>query len=102
MQHLFEQPLARFIAQIIAVILASRLVAVVIRRLAQPMVIAEMVGGIILGPSLFGWLAPGLWSQIFRPDSLTTLQLISQFGLVLFMCLVGVVHPPQIGSRPAR
>jgi Kef-type K+ transport system membrane component KefB len=93
-QHLFEQPLARFIAQIIAVILASRLVAVVIRRLAQPMVIAEMVGGIILGPSLFGWLAPGLWSQIFRPDSLTTLQLISQFGLVLFMCLVGVELNP--------
>lgn len=94
MQHLLEQPLTHFIAQVVVVMAVSRLVGIVIRRFGQPLVIAEMVGGIILGPSLFGWLAPELSKQIFAPDSLAMLQLVSQFGLVLFMCLVGIELNP--------
>lgn len=94
MQHLLEQPLTHFIAQVIIVMAVSRLLGIVIRRLGQPLVIAEMVGGILLGPSLFGWLAPELSKQIFAADSLAMLQLVSQFGLVLFMCLVGIELNP--------
>lgn len=43
----------------IAVILgASRLLGVLFRRLQQPQVIGEIIAGILLGPSLFGWVAP--------------------------------------------
>jgi Kef-type K+ transport system membrane component KefB/nucleotide-binding universal stress UspA family protein len=83
-------PVARFILQLVAIILASRLLAFVTTRLGQPLVIAEITAGILLGPSLLGWLAPGLGAELFPAASLPTLQLVSQLGLVLFMFLVGL------------
>ena len=41
-----------------AIIGACKLMGLVARKLGQPQVIAEMVTGFLLGPSLFGWLAP--------------------------------------------
>jgi Kef-type K+ transport system membrane component KefB len=76
LHYLIESSLTRFIAQVLAVIAMSRLVGVVTRRLGQSLVIAEMIGGIVLGPSLLGWVAPELWGQLFTPDSLATLNLV--------------------------
>ena len=50
----------------------------------------EIAAGIILGPSLFGWLMPGAFAFVFPPASLSTLQLLSQIGLVLFMFIIGM------------
>ena len=52
-----------------AIIGACKLMGVVARNLGQPQVIAEMITGFLLGPSLFGWLAPGLSARLFRPDA---------------------------------
>ena len=74
----------------VAVILAlGRLATPLFAKLRQPAVIAEMTVGLLLGPSLFGWLAPGLSAALFPPSSLPALSMISQAGLVLFMFLVG-------------
>lgn len=74
----------------VAVILAlCRLATPLFAKLRQPAVIAEMMVGLLLGPSFFGWLAPGLSERLFPPSSLPTLSAISQIGLVLFMFLVG-------------
>jgi Kef-type K+ transport system membrane component KefB len=94
MHHVIEEPLSRFIAQILTIIVVSRLVGTLTRRLGQPQVIAEMIGGIVLGPSLLGWIAPELAGQLFTPDSLPVLNLVSQFGLVFFMFLVGIELNP--------
>ena len=56
----------------------------------------EMVEGILLGPSLFGWLAPELSAALFPPQSLGFLSAISQIGLLLFMFLVGLELDPNI------
>jgi Kef-type K+ transport system membrane component KefB len=48
-----------------------------------------MVIGILLGPSLLGWLAPQLSALLFPPSSLPALSMISQVGLVFFVFLVG-------------
>jgi Kef-type K+ transport system membrane component KefB len=45
---------------------------------------------LLLGPSLFGWLAPNLFARLFPPASLPALNALSQIGLVLFMFLVGL------------
>jgi Kef-type K+ transport system membrane component KefB len=86
----------------IAVILgACRLLTPVFARLGQPAVIAEMTAGLLLGPSGFGWLAPGLSTLLFPEESLPTLALLSQVGLVLFIFLIGwrldVAHLRSIG-----
>jgi Kef-type K+ transport system membrane component KefB len=93
--HLIHDPLTRFIAQVVAITVLSRGFGLIVRRLGQPLVIAEMIGGIVLGPSLLGWVAPGFSAELFTPESLGMLRLVSQFGLVFFMFLVGLELDPE-------
>jgi len=75
----------------IAVILGfSRLVAIAFHKLGQPRVVGEMAAGLALGPTLFGWLAPGAFHSLFPPASLGLLNALSQVGLIIFIFLVGV------------
>ena len=75
----------------VAVILAvSRVATRVFVALGQPAVIGEMVAGLLLGPSLFGWLMPTWSAALFAPPTLPLLNTLSQVGLVLFMFLVGL------------
>ena len=60
------------------------------RYIGQPGVIGEIVAGIVLGPSLLGYFFPDVFGWLFRPDSLTNLELISQLGLILFMFVIGM------------
>jgi Kef-type K+ transport system membrane component KefB len=78
------------IAQIGVILIAARIMGWLFRKLHQPRVIGEMVAGILLGPSLLGWVAPGVSAALFPPDSLGHLSSLSQVGLLLFMFLVGL------------
>ena len=49
-----------------------------------------MMAGILLGPSLFGLLAPKAFLFVFAPASLDTLRLFSQIGVCIFMFAVGM------------
>ncbi len=93
---LIHDPLTRFIAQASSIIIVSRLLGLVTRHIGQPMVIAEITAGIILGPSLLGLLFPEMSAQLFAPDSLGALQLVSQIGLILFMFLIGLELDPRL------
>jgi len=88
--------LTLLLAQIAAVLLTSRVLGFGARRLGQPMVIAEMVAGIVLGPSLFGWLLPKASAWLFPTASMPVLKILSQLGLVLFMFLVGLELDPKL------
>lgn len=83
-------PLGRLLLQFFVILIATRMLGSVFRRFGQPAVMGEMTAGILLGPSLFGWLAPAASSFIFQTDSLRTLQLLSQVGVCLFMFVVGL------------
>lgn len=78
------------VLQIAVVIAASRAVAVLFQRMRQPKVIGEMFAGIMLGPSLLGWLAPHFSASLFTPSSLGYLNALSQVGVVIYMFLVGL------------
>jgi Kef-type K+ transport system membrane component KefB len=60
-----------------------------LRKLRQPAVIAEVVGGILLGPSAFGYI-PGFTQAIFPESSRAFLKNIADFGLTLYLFLVGL------------
>jgi Kef-type K+ transport system membrane component KefB len=85
-----ETSLSRFLLQFVVIVAATRAVGGILRRLGQPRVIGEMAAGILLGPSLFGWIWPAGFSFIFPTSSLGTLQLLSQVGVCLFMFMVGM------------
>jgi Kef-type K+ transport system membrane component KefB len=93
---LIHDPLTRFLAQTTTIIVASRLLGRLARRVGQPMVIAEITAGIVLGPSLFGWLCPNAAQALFPADSMAALQLVSQLGLILFMFLIGLELDPNL------
>ena len=87
----------------VAVILAvCRALGWLFARLRQPLVVAEMVGGFVLGPSLLGWIAPGLHARLFPAASLHTLYVLSQIGLVLYMFSVGLEFRLDLVARDRR
>jgi Kef-type K+ transport system membrane component KefB len=85
-----QDPLTRLFVQLIVIVLAARLCGALAARMRQPAVFGEMVAGILLGPSLLGWLWPGLFHFVFPAPSLGPLRLLSQIGVCLFMFVVGM------------
>ncbi|GAP95592.1 cation:proton antiporter [Leptolyngbya sp. NIES-2104] len=81
--------------QILLVIGLSRLIGLGFRRLNQPLVIGEIVAGIMLGPSLFGMIAPNVAAWIFPPETIPFLGVLSQIGLIFFMFLIGLELDPK-------
>jgi len=85
-----QDPLSRLLVQLILIVLAARLCGAVARYAGQPAVIGEMLAGILLGPSLLGWLWPDCFHFVFPAPSLGTLRLLSQIGVCLFMFVIGM------------
>jgi Kef-type K+ transport system membrane component KefB len=80
----------RFLAQLVVIVAATRLVGALAARLGQPRVVGEITAGILLGPSLLGRLAPGLSAWLFPPATFPVLLAVSHLGLLFFMFLVGL------------
>ncbi|MBN6150880.1 cation:proton antiporter [Xanthomonas sp. AmX2] len=78
-----------FFLQAAAILLICRLVGLLARRLGQPQVVGEMIAGVMLGPSLFGWLLPGVQQALFPKPTLDMLYVAAQLGVGLYMFLVG-------------
>jgi Kef-type K+ transport system membrane component KefB len=72
------------------VIVLARVLGLTFRRFKQPQVMGEVVAGILLGPSFFGWAAPWFASQVLSVSVAPYLAVISQIGIILYMFLVGV------------
>ncbi|MFL6450385.1 MAG: cation:proton antiporter [Bryobacteraceae bacterium] len=72
------------------VIASARALGAVFRLVHQPPVVGEMIAGIMLGPSLLGRLAPGFAAYILPQSIAPLLNVISQFGVILYMFLVGL------------
>jgi Kef-type K+ transport system membrane component KefB len=85
--------------QLVIILGAARLLGLVLRYFGQPAVIGEMAAGIVLGPIVFGALAPEVHAQLFAPSSRGALEGISQLGLVLFMFIVGAELRLPSGAR---
>lgn len=84
----------------IALILAfCQFVGRIAQRFGQPQVVAEMIAGVLLGPSLLGLYWPGVSAWIFPPDSMKVLFPISQLGLAAYMFVVGLEFRMDIVQR---
>jgi Kef-type K+ transport system membrane component KefB len=85
-----QHPLSLLLIQIVVIVFSSKLLASLVSRIGQPMVIGEVIAGILLGPSVLGHFMPGLSQFIFQPASLPNLNFLSQLGLILFMFIIGL------------
>jgi len=79
-----------FFLQMAVILGVCRIVGLLARKIGQPQVVGEMIAGVMLGPSLFGYLAPGIQKELFPPETLNVLYVGAQLGVGLYMFLVGV------------
>ena len=91
LQQLAEQ----FFLQIAVILLVCRVVGLLARKLGQPQVVAEMIAGVCLGPSLLGLFFPELQAWLFPwpkgiPGTQSYLYPASQLGLAMYMFIVGM------------
>ncbi len=98
-----------FFLQIAVILLFCRLVGAIALRFGQPQVVAEMLAGVLLGPSLFGLLLPEWQHWLFPWDSTqrtrdtqSYLFPASQLGLALYMFVVGMEFRMDIVRRQFR
>jgi Kef-type K+ transport system membrane component KefB len=87
----------QFFAQIAVILVACRVVGSLAKRIGQPQVVAEMITGVLLGPSLLGLFFPEWQAFIFPWDTSQTsrdtqsyLFPVAQLGLALYMFIVGL------------
>jgi Kef-type K+ transport system membrane component KefB len=76
--------------QLAIILMVCRVVGMIAARFGQPQVVAEMIAGVCMGPSLMGAFLPDVSKALFPPDSMKVLIPLSQLGLSLYMFIVGL------------
>jgi Kef-type K+ transport system membrane component KefB len=64
----------------------------IVRRFRQPAVVGEMFGGIVLGPTIFGWLAPSVYEWLFLSSANVTVvrDAAIKLGMLFFLFVAGL------------
>jgi len=92
------------VAQIVLLIGVGRGLGEIMQRIGQPSVMGELLAGIILGPSLFGWIWPEAQHAIFpkTPEQKAMIDGIAQFGILLLLLLTGMETDLKLVRRVGR
>lgn len=81
-----------FVAEIVLLLLVGRGLGEIFQRDGQPAIMGQLIGGILLGPSLFGWIWPDGQHLIFSSDPAQKgmIDAVSQLGILLLLLLTGM------------
>ena len=95
---------ALFIAQLTLLLLVGRLMGELAQRIGQPSVMGQLIGGLLLGPSLFGLLWPSAQHAIFPADPVqkSMLNAVSELGVLMLLLLTGMETDLQMVRRVGR
>jgi Kef-type K+ transport system membrane component KefB len=85
-----EEITLRLLYQLVAILVATRIVTWGVRRLGQTDVSGEILAGLLLGPSLLGAVFPGFMTWLFHPSTGTIFTGLAQVGLVFLMFQIGL------------
>ena len=88
--HRSELLLFYTLLELAIIVLAGRIGSAGAARIGQAPAGGEIIIGILLGPSLFGWIAPQIFHLVFQTAPPEPLLILSQLGLVLLMFQIGL------------
>jgi Kef-type K+ transport system membrane component KefB len=91
-----------FFLAVAIILVTCKLVGWALRAVGQPPVVGEMVAGVVLGPSVLGWIAPGVEAAVFPQQLRPVLYVVGQIGLVVFMFQAGYEFRADRVRRVAR
>jgi Kef-type K+ transport system membrane component KefB len=83
---------------------AARLFGEIAQRFHQPAVLGELLAGVLLGPTVFGYFAPDGQKWLFPPtgNNAIVLDAISSLAIVLFLLVAGLEVDLSIVWRRGR
>jgi len=89
-----EAVLVVLLLQLIVIVIVARVAGMIGRRFGHPIVVGEILAGLILGPSFLGKAFPAAFAALFPPSgpfaTNQIIYMISQVGLVFLMFLIGI------------
>ena len=91
-----------FFLQMAFILAVCRATAWVFMKIGQSRVVSEMIAGVLMGPSLMGWLFPEFFTYLFPAESKPILFSVAQLGLVLYMFLIGVEFDVELIRKRLR
>ena len=92
MSHLSEAQILRFLVQLTLLLLVSRTLGDLMKRLGQAPVIGELLAGVVVGPSVLGNLAPGVFAALLGGDPMSRhlLEAFAWTGAILLLLYIGL------------
>jgi Sodium/hydrogen exchanger family len=83
---------ALFVAQLIALLLVGRLLGEIMLRIGQPVVMGQLLAGILLGPSVLGAVFPHAQLALFpkSADQRSMIDAVGQLGVLMLLLLTGM------------
>jgi K+:H+ antiporter len=87
-----SQDFVIFALQITTMLACAIVFGQLMRMLKQPAVLGEMIGGIVLGPTIFGLLAPGIYTWLFNSsqNAATARDALIKLGMLFFLFITGL------------
>ena len=99
-----EHELFLFFVQFALLLVVARTLGEVAARLRLPSVVGELLAGLLLGPSLFGSVAPGLFHSVFprQPEQYHLLEILSWLGVLMLLILTGLETDVGLIARKGK
>jgi Kef-type K+ transport system membrane component KefB len=87
-----SQDFVKFALQIAVMLAFAILFGQLLRRFRQPSVLGEMIGGIVLGPTIIGLLIPGVYAWLFQssPNVAVVRDTMIKLGMLFFLFIAGL------------
>src|ERR1700683_2199404 len=95
---------AIFIAELGLLLLVGRLMGEAAQRLGQPAGMGQLIGGLLLGPSVLGLIWPAAQHALFpaTPEQKSMINAVSQLGILMLLLLTGMETDLQLVKRVGR
>lgn len=97
-----HEPIVQVLICIAVILAVGKIVSALCRKIEQPVVIGEIIAGVMLGPSLLGLLPGHLEEKLFPLEVRPYLKLVAQVGLILFMFVVGLEVDLDVVRRSGK
>ncbi len=103
-EPLGEHQLLLFLVQFALLLVVARTLGVLSTRLGLPSVVGELLAGFLLGPTLFGTVAPGLAESIFprEAEQVHLLEVVSWLGVIMLLILTGLETDVGLIARKGK